>query len=168
MIFHLSIDADDPPRVAAAIARLWRGEVMAFPPVAEGSLIVMAGDHRNSAVEIYPRGTELHPADGDADAVSRIADLPRRHGAVHFAIATPLAAEEVFALAAAEGWVAKHRKRGGMFGVIEFWVENCLMIEVLTPEMQAEYLKTMTVAGWRDALEPRPIRSDRGDGARPS
>jgi hypothetical protein len=156
MIFHISIDADDPARVASAIARLWRGEVMAFPPVAEGSLIVMAGDHRNSAVEIYPRGTELYPADGDADAVSRRADPPRRHGAVHFAIATPLSAEEVFALAAEEGWTAKYRKRGGMFGVIEFWVENCLMIEVLTAEMQAEYLKTMTVDGWRDSLAAGP------------
>jgi hypothetical protein len=156
MIFHISIEADDPPRVAAAFARLWRGEAFPFPPVAEGSLIVLAGDARNSAVEVYPRGTELHPADGDADAEGRRTASDRRHGAVHFAIATPLEAGEVLSLAEAEGWIAKVCCRGGMFRVIEFWVENCLMIEVLTAEMQAEYLATMTQDGWRGALAAGP------------
>jgi hypothetical protein len=152
MIFHFSIDADDPPRVAAAIARLWRGEVLAFPPVAQGSVIVMAGDHRNSAVEVYPRGTELRPAEGDADAQAHAASPANGYSATHAAIATPLAQHEVMALAAAEGWLAKYRKRGGQFGVIEVWLEDRLMIEVLTPEMQAEYLAAMTPDGWREAL----------------
>ena len=156
MIFHISIEADEPARVAAAIARLWRGEAFPFPPVAEGSLIVLAGDDRNSAVEVYPRGAELHPVPGDADAEARMSAAPRRHGAVHVAIASPLTADEVFALAAEEGWLAKYRKRGGAFGVIELWVENCLMVEVLTAEMQAEYLETMTPDGWRAALAAGP------------
>lgn len=155
MIFHLSIAADDPQRVGAAIARLWRAEALPFPPVGEGSVIVLAGDHRNSAVEIYRRGAELHPADGDADAECRMGDQPR-HGPVHFAMASPLSEAEVYALAAEEGWLAKTRKRGGMFGVIELWVENALMIEVLTAPMQAEYLATMTPAGWRAALAAGP------------
>ncbi|PZQ62257.1 MAG: hypothetical protein DI570_11575 [Phenylobacterium zucineum] len=151
MIFHLSIAADDPMRVGEAIARLWRGEAFPFPPIAEGSVIVLAGDHRNSAIEVYPRGTELHPAAGDADAEGRTG-APVRHGAVHVAIASPLSQDEVFALAARHGWLAKTRTRGGMFGVIELWVENALMIEVLTGEMQAQYLATMTPDGWRAAL----------------
>jgi len=155
MIFHISIDADDPPRVAAAIARLWRGEVFAFPPIAQGSLIVLAGDHRNSALEVYPRGTELHPVEGDADAEGRRGGA-QGHGAVHFAIATHLSEEEVLALAAEEGWPAKRRKRGGMFGVIELWIENRLMVEALTPQMQAEYLASMTPDGWRAALALGP------------
>ncbi|MEW5686790.1 MAG: hypothetical protein AB1942_17875 [Pseudomonadota bacterium] len=155
MIFHLSIAADDPIRVGEAIAQLWRGEVFPFPPIAEGSVIVLAGDHRNSAIEVYPRGTELHPAAGDADAEGR-AGAAVRHGAVHVAIASPLARDEVFALAAEHGWIAKTRMRGGMFGVIELWVENALMIEVLTGEMQAQYLATMTPDGWRAALAAGP------------
>lgn len=155
MIFHLSVAADDPMRVGRAIARLWRGEVLPFPPIAVGSVIVLAGDHRNSAIEVYPRGTELHPAAGDADAEGRPGLAPR-HGPVHVAIATPLTEDEVFALAAEEGWLAKFRKRGGMFGVIELWVENALMVEVLTAEMQAEYLATLTPDGWRAALAAGP------------
>jgi len=156
MIFHFSIDADDPPRVAAAIAKLWRGQVLPFPPVAQGSVIVMAGDHRNSAIEVYPRGTEMSPADGDADAASRMSGAPSQYSATHAAIATPLDRVEVLALAAAEGWIAKYRKRGGLFGVIEFWLENRLMIEVLTPDMQAEYLATLTPKGWSEALAAGP------------
>jgi hypothetical protein len=156
MIFHLSIDADDPPRVAGAIAQLWQGEVFPFPPVAEGSVIVLAGDHRNSAIEVYPRGAELHPVDGDADAEARLAASPQRYSATHFAIATPLSRDEVLALAQDEGWLAKYRRRGGMFGVIELWLEDRLMIEVLTPEMQAEYLAAMTPGGWRAALAAGP------------
>lgn len=156
MIFHVSIDADDPPRVAALIARLWRGEVLPFPPVAQGSVIVMARDHRNSAIEIYPRGTELSPADGDSDAEARTGRSPSGYAATHAAIATPLDRAEVLALAAAEGWIAKYRKRGGLFGVIEVWLEDRLMIEVLTPDMQAEYLAALTPEGWRNALAAGP------------
>lgn len=43
---------------------------------------------------------------------------------------------EVFA----EIWNGKYRKRGGQFGVIEMWIEGWRMVEVLTPDMQAEYL----------------------------
>ncbi len=57
--------------------------------------------------------------------------------------------DAVMALAAREGWIAKYRKRGGAFGVIEFWIENAMMVEVLTPEMQAEYLDTISIDNWR-------------------
>ena len=56
------------------------------------------------------------------------------------AIGTELTADQIFAIARREGWPAKYRKRGGAFGVIELWVEGWRMVEVLTPEMQQEYL----------------------------
>lgn len=33
MLFHLSIDADDPRHVAEVIAELWGGVATPFPPV---------------------------------------------------------------------------------------------------------------------------------------
>lgn len=151
MIFHLSIDAKDPRRVAGVLAELFGGFAAPFPPVATGSWVALAGDDRRSMVEVYPCGTELHEAEGDADVVG----LPGRHGhtATHFAMATPLSQEQVFALAAREGWPAKYRKRGGAFGVIEFWIEQNRMVEVLTAEMQDEYLATMTDELWRGMLD---------------
>jgi len=154
MIFHVSIDADDPRHVAQVLAELWGGVAEPFPPVTQGCWIAMAGDDRNSAVEVYPRGTELVEAEGDADAYG-VAGSPNRQSATHIAIATTLSPDDLFAIAAREGWPAKYRKRGGAFGVVELWIEGCRMIEVLTPEMQAEYTRTMTIAGWRGFLAAR-------------
>lgn len=156
MIYHLSIAADEPARVARVIAELWRGEVFPFPPIAEGSLCVLAGDARNSMIEIYPRGTELVPAEGDADAVGAHNPASSRRTATHAAIATPLDVDEVLAIGAREGWTAKYRKRGGAFGVVEFWLEDATMLELLTADMQAEYLATMTPEGWRAMLASGP------------
>jgi hypothetical protein len=151
MLFHVSIDAEDPRRVAHVIAELWGGTATPFPPVMKGSWIAMAGDERNSAVEVYPRGTELVEADGDADSYGVIGGNGAR-SATHFAMATDLDIDRVAAIAQREGWPVKYRLRGGAFGVIEFWIEGTRMIEVLTPAMQAEYLETMTVKGWQGFL----------------
>lgn len=139
MIFHLSFDAENPRHVAEVIAELWGGKAVPFPPLMEGSWVAMAGDDRNTSVEIYPRGTELVAGDGDADSYGVIGRNGPR-SSTHFAMATALDAEQVKAIASREGWPVKYRKRGGVFGVLEFWVEGTRMIEVLTPEMQAEYL----------------------------
>ena len=151
MLFHLSIDARDPQRVATVLAEIFGSNIATpFPPVAEGSWVAMAGDDRNTLVEVYPRGSQLVEGQGDADAVAR----PGEGGAsaTHFAIATPLDQDAVFEIAEREGWSAKYRRRGGVFGVIELWLEGDRMVEVLTGEMQREYLAAMTVGNWQGFL----------------
>ena len=64
---------------------------------------------------------------------------PSRYICVHLAVGTPLPKEKVLEIAAREGWRARHLSRRGAFEVIEFWIENSVMIELLTPEMQAQY-----------------------------
>lgn len=151
MLFHVSIEADDPRRVAEVVAEIWRGEALPFPPVADGSWVAFANDDRNTIMEVYPRGTALHEAPGDADAVG-LPSAPHRNNATHAAIATDLDIEAVYKIALREGWPVKYCRRGGQFGVIELWIEGCQMIEVLTPEMQREYLDTMTASNWRYLL----------------
>jgi len=111
----------------------------------------MAGDARNSGVEVYPRGTKLVPADGDGDAYG-VLDASDRRSATHMAIATDLTVEQVRAIGTRHGWPVKYRKRGGVFGVLELWIEGVRMIEVLTPEMQAEYLENLSVEKWQAML----------------
>ena len=65
MLFHLSIDADDPRNVANVIAELWGGHAFPFPPVLTGSWVAMAGDDRGTTVEVYPRGAEILPDKSD-------------------------------------------------------------------------------------------------------
>ena len=37
MLFHISIDADDPRRVAEVLAELWGGRAFPFPAVIEAA-----------------------------------------------------------------------------------------------------------------------------------
>jgi len=142
MLFHMSIAADDPKHVAGVIAELWQGHARRFPPVSDNGWIALAGDARGTAIEVYPQGTVLRESDGDVDAHGEGTGSDR-FTPTHGAIATELEQERVLAIAEREGWPAKYRKRGGMFGVIELWIEGRQMMEVLTPEMQAEYLSAM-------------------------
>jgi hypothetical protein len=154
MLFHVSIDAQDPRHIAEVIAELWGGTVTRFPSVIDGSYVALACDDRNTMVEVYPRGTEFHEAEGGADAFGLVGGNGDR-SSTHFAMASPLSQDQVLAIAAREGWPAKYCKRGNMFGVIEMWMEGTQMVEVLTPEMQAEYLGNFTVPGWKAMLDAR-------------
>jgi hypothetical protein len=156
MLFHVSIEADDPRRVAEVVAELWGGAAAPFPPVTPGSWVALSGDDRGTLIEFYPRGTEIHEAPGDNDAVGLRVE-PRRYNATHFAMATKLGEDEVLAIARREGWPAKYRKRGDAFGVIEIFVEGCQMIEVLTQEMQREYVETVTIPNWMAMIEAQSL-----------
>ena len=154
MLFHMSIAAHAPRHVASVIAELWGGEAFMFPPVSDDGWIVLAGDDRRTALEVYPVDVVLREAEGDADAYGEStghAGFTASHGA----IATPLDQDAVLAIASREGWPAKYRKRGGMFGVIELWIEGRQMMEILTPDMQAEYQESMTVENWRKMFADR-------------
>jgi hypothetical protein len=154
MLFHVSIAADDPQRTAEMIAELWRGRAFPFPPVAKGSWVAMAGDERNSTVEVYPRGTMLFSGEGEP-RVENWGERALRNGASHAAIATPLSVEEVQAIAERYGLSAKCLNRGGIFHVLEIWVDDGFLFELLTPEFQAEY-RRITVDGWEKMLAARP------------
>ena len=145
MLFHMSIAAQDPKHVAGVLAELWNGAVRPFPPVSDNGWIAMARDDRGTAIEVYPLGTVLRETEGDFDGHGE--NLGKdRFSPTHAAIATHLDRASVLAIAEREGWPAKYRKRGGLFGVIELWIEGRQMMEVLTPEMQSEYLATMNAA----------------------
>lgn len=156
MIYHMSIEADDPKHVATVLAELWSGIAAPFPPTAVGSWVAFADDDRNTAIEVYPRGTELHEAAGDLDFYGEPGEK-RRRGPTHMAISTTLDQDAVMAIARREGWSAKYLRRGGVFGVIEIWIEGCQMIEVLTKEMEAEYLVAFSVNNYLGFLKTHGI-----------
>jgi hypothetical protein len=149
MIFHFSIAADDPKRTAKMIAELWRGEALPFPVLGKGSWVAHAGDDRRSSVEVYPRDMVLYRGE-------RFGDLRHepgpRNGPFHAAVATPLGIEEVEEIGRRYGCATRVCQRGPWFRVIELWVDDCLMLEMLTPEMQDEYQRNLTRENWHDAL----------------
>ena len=139
MLFHASMPAKEPENVASVIAQLWSGFHAPFPSFPD-SWMAIAGDARGSMIEVYPADRVLHPG-SDNEAVYQCPAAPATLSAFHLAIATTLTADQVYALGASEGWRAVRCTRGNdFFDVIELWIENHTMIEVLTSEMQQQYL----------------------------
>ena len=152
MLFHASFPARDPARAAEAVARLWRGRSFPFP-VFPNSFVALKGDTFASAVEFYPAGQVLVPGEHEVEAINV---NPPRPSETHLAISTDLSEAEVFDLAAEHGWLVRTCWRGGAFRVVEFWIEDRSLIEVLTPEMQAEYLAFMTPEAYQAFLNQAP------------
>ena len=57
----------------------------------------------------------------------------------HLAIESPLSAKQILAIAKSEEWRALVCSRGP-YEVVEFWLENAVLLEVMAPEMQAQYV----------------------------
>jgi len=156
MINHISIAANDPKRVADFLAEIWDGIVYPFPP-APGSYFVIANDGRGTAVEITPSGTVLVPGEGlpdenDLNAATEEyegkfvhSDFVPRYVATHLNINTKKSIEEIREIAQREGWRVLVCNRGeGLFQLVEVWIENTFMLEVMTPEQTARYIEITT------------------------
>jgi hypothetical protein len=138
MIHHLSIPATDTRHVADVLVELFDGVLTGFGPYRE-SWIAWAADEWGTAVEVYPAGTEMFPPDGPGQAQFRHDPTASGFIATHATVSVRRSAEEILALGAREGWRAVRLSRGP-HEVIELWIENRVMLELMTPEMTADYL----------------------------
>lgn len=155
MINHISIGVRNPEKVAGVLAELWNGISIPFPP-APNSFIVLANDGKGSAVEVTPINTVLEPGVGlppekDFDAQTPTEEYEAKfvassfspqYVATHLNINTNLSEQEVKAIGKREGWRTLTCNRdNGFFQLIEIWIENRFMLEVMTPEMTKRYLE---------------------------
>jgi catechol 2,3-dioxygenase-like lactoylglutathione lyase family enzyme len=157
MIHHLSIAARDPKQAAGVLAEIMGGTAVPFPPN-PGSFFALQLDEHGSGVEVYPAGTELQP--GGAIGGGFVKHEPRGFGPTHFALSVTTDAETVRALAQRAGWQCFDCARGP-FHVIEVWVENETMVEVLPPEYAREYLAFTRPDNVRAAMASAPTASAR-------
>ena len=139
MIHHLSVSAADPKGAAEFFADIMSGVVVDFQPN-PGSYMVFKADGHGTAIEIYPAGSVMEP-NGEPGAIfTRQPEGADRRSPTHFALGVDLAQDEILARAAARGWDAFVCDRGGHFHVIEVWVDNTWLVEILPPAFAAEYL----------------------------
>lgn len=138
MIHHVSIPATDTRHVADVLVELFDGQLTAFGPYPD-SWIAWATDEHGTAIEIYPVGTEMFPPSGEGQAQFRHNETASAYVATHATVSVNRAAEEIYAIASREGWRAARLSRGP-HDVIEFWIENAVMLELMTPDMTARYL----------------------------
>jgi hypothetical protein len=150
MILHASVPADDPERTATLLAHLFGGRALPFGP-GDGSWTAVGQDPIGNVVTVLQRGSEFHPRDGEE--VETRNGPAVRHSAFHLLVETGLTEEKVLALAQ-EGGCRAQRATHGMFDVIEFWIDDCLLIEVATPELAEDYRKAAVSPELRDRLAP--------------
>ncbi|MBD1842639.1 hypothetical protein H6F89_04280 [Cyanobacteria bacterium FACHB-63] len=155
MIHHISIAAEHPQHVAEVLAELWQGRAYPFPMYPD-SYIAFAGDDYGTAIEVYPLGSELIP--GRTDLPDLQADqTSARFSATHAAVSVPLNQQQIEQIAAREGWQTLLGNRGPFFQVVELWVENRVLLELLTPEMAEQYKAFSTPANWEQLVLTAPL-----------
>ena len=173
MINHISIGVHNPEKVAGVLAELWNGYALPFP-ACPGSFIVFADDNRGTVLEVTPNNTVLVPGEGlphednfnsstptdEHEAKFVASDFSPKFVATHLNLNSPLSEAEIKAIAEREGWRCFTANRaGGMFRLIELWVENRFLLEVNTPEMAAHYAAVTTPQNFADFLQmPLPPR----------
>ena len=154
----LSISTRNPKHVTAILAELMGGVAVPFPPH-PASFFALQLDEHGSGVEVYPAGTELQPGGSDGGGFVKKPE-PRGFGPTHFALSVATNADTVEAIAGRQGWHCFRCNRGP-FHVIEVWVENETMVEILPPEFAAEYLaftRPDKVAAAMEAAAPATSR----------
>lgn len=154
MLHHISIAAENPQHVAEVLAELWQGHAYPFP-FYSNSYVAFAGDDRGTAIEVYPLGYELVPGNPELPDL-KSAQAGNRFTATHVAMSVPLTVEQIQQIAAREGWQVQVGDRGPFFQVVEFWVENSVLLEILTPEMAEKYLAFTTPQNWERLVLAAP------------
>ncbi|MEX0310828.1 MAG: hypothetical protein AB3N17_11370 [Tateyamaria sp.] len=142
---HLSIDARDPEHVAAVLAQIMGGGALPFPPC-PGAFIVFDATDDGTAIEIYPLGLQVQRG---PDQIAFVQG-PNSDTAVatHVCLTSALSEPQLLDIGTQTGWTARTCNRGP-FECVEIWLENRVLIEVLDPDMTADYRENMSAAKWR-------------------
>jgi hypothetical protein len=151
VIHHASIPAAAPAHVARVLAELLGGKF--FPFKGAGGFIVVAGDAHGTMIEVYAQDVRLTPGEGDRQVrFERQAAAPE-YQPFHLLLSVPLSREAILTIGDREGWRTNHFWRGSQssrdFELVEMWLENRVMLELLSPEMVPTYLSHMRL----EALE---------------
>jgi hypothetical protein len=149
MIHHMSIPAHDPLRVAKVLAELTGGRYFAFP-VAPGAYMTIIGDAHGTAIEVLPREQAWVPGAKEVETAP-VAPTGRYSG-FHVALSVPVSREVIQEVGLREGWLVRDCDRGP-FQLIELWVENDVLLELLTVEMAPTYLEFLQPDSYGAGLE---------------
>jgi hypothetical protein len=153
MIHHISIAAYHPQHVSEVLAEILQGQSVPFPNH-PGSYVALALDPQGTMVEVHPFGTALFPGN-EANEASELKPhvVATNHTAIHANISVPLHQNQLQAIADREGWHMVYCNRHDYFDVIEFWVENQLLLEFLPPEIVDQYLAFMEPRSLQQVIE---------------
>lgn len=148
MIYHVSIETENPEKVSKAIADIWCGVASPLDRLVSGSWIAFCENDPLSAIEVFPLGTDIRRS-GGTDAPWYSPYMPaaeigsQRPSATHVALGTSRTVPEILAIIDKNGWDAKHVLRGNRFELIEMWVSDYLVVEWVPNELLEPFESTM-------------------------
>lgn len=141
MLHRISISVDNPLHVANVISEILHGSVLRggdYPY----TYTVMSNDEYGSAIELVQSGNEVIV--GRQDKFEYEYNLNHSNfSPIHLAISVPASRYEIEQIAEREGWHVAVGNRG-RFKLIEFWIENKLLLELIPPETIPQYVKSMS------------------------
>jgi hypothetical protein len=157
MIHHVSIPARDPERVAKVLGELVGGYVGPFVGPFPGSWVAYAEDAYGTGFEVYPEQTTLVPGAAGEQCAAERREPSSHAGAFHALVSVNVDRAAIERIGAREGWRTQHFWRGPnpqlrLFELYEFWIENRVLLELVTPDMLAAYVKITTAAAQRELL----------------
>ncbi|HEY8125838.1 MAG TPA: hypothetical protein VIF88_10505 [Methylocystis sp.] len=151
MIHHISIPARDPVRVAAVLAELMNGRDFPFSCPLPGARMAMSGDPQGTMIEVYPDTITLAPGEKEAQVAFTPGPAATGYFPFHALISTPLDRAAIERIGAREGWRTKFFGRGApgkppVFHLLEFWIENRVMLELAPSDLVHEYASFMQIS----------------------
>jgi hypothetical protein len=155
MIHHVSIPARDPEHVAKVLAELLGGYAGPFIGPFPGAFAVYQDDAHGTGIEVYQDGATIVPGEGTTMGCMAMAE-PIKATAFHALISVKCDRATIERIGAREGWRTHHYWRGPgdvkLFELYEVWVENRILLEVMTEDMVAAYVKVANGPAQRELL----------------
>lgn len=156
MIHHVSLPARAPQHVAMVLAELMGGRAYPFRGPLPGAWMALAGDEHGTMIEVYPDTTEMRPGEGERRIPFATAATPAGYAGWHVNLSVALEREAIERIGAREGWQtflygAAPPGKPAVFHVVQFWVENRTLVELITPSMLADYLRLARFATFEPA-----------------
>lgn len=156
MIHHVSIPAADPVQVAQLLAELLGGRAYRFPGPLPDAAMAVSGDRHGTMIEVYPDSVVMAPGEGEAPVAYRTFPSERRHAGFHVLLSVPHDRAAIERIGEAAGWRTRFFSRAApglppVFHVVEVWVENRFLLEVVPADMIEVYENYMQI-GRMDAL----------------
>lgn len=142
MIHHISIEADDPMKVATVLAKLMGGRARKDFPF-KNSCGAFSGDEYGTMIECWQRGEVVSiPKSGPGKFEVKDSEVLQEYQSFHTALSVKLEDDEIMAIAKEAGWETGIRANR-VFSLVEVWIENRLLLEVLSPTQADNYMRAM-------------------------
>ena len=151
MIHHVSIAAQNPQHVAEVLAELMDGRAYKFLGPIPDSWMAVSGDAVGTMIEVYPADVTLQPGRSDDEQVVALRHQPAPQSVpFHFLLSVRADLGTIERIGKREGWRTKLYGRGipgetPLFHVVEFWIENSLMLEVAPKDMMDAYMDLIQI-----------------------